>query len=73
LKASTSLLKRVTGRIFRKVSDFKKASRNFIFSVLHKKGAKCCENYRTLKKYSSRGSIPLRKLGKDGSYKDRSQ
>jgi hypothetical protein len=46
LKAGTSLLKRVTGRMFRKVIDFKKASRNFIFYVLHKKGAKCCENYQ---------------------------
>jgi hypothetical protein len=29
--------------------------------------------FRTLKKYSSRDTIPLRKLGKDSSHKDRSQ
>jgi hypothetical protein len=48
LKTGTSFLKRVTGSIFRKLlSDFIKASRNFILNFLHNKEAKYSENHLT--------------------------
>ncbi len=72
MTAGTSLLKRVTGRMFRKVSDFKKASRNFIFYVLHKKGAvktisahtkKTYLIFRTLKKIFISWLYPFKEIG----------
>jgi hypothetical protein len=47
MKAGTSFLKRVAGRIIRNtvVINLIETSKNFIFNFLHKKTAKYCENF----------------------------
>jgi hypothetical protein len=74
LKAGTSLLKRVTGRMFRKVSDFKKASRNFIFMFFTKREPNAVKTisahtirtyliFRTFKKIFISWLYPFKEIG----------